>query len=1248
MNSNSSKRNLAFVVPTLSEVAAQNEEIVELLLFAAAHLNQVTSQHPAQLISATIITVEPDTSGWSNVSALLPKEVLKHVTVEMLKEPATPNLAVAGHKPAYNFYEFLKDRAFNEVHCLDRRGVVYYPTLAKQLGLYFLDTLFVVHVTGGTVFQKEVEDNLLDDVNALMDDLLERGSLERADAIVVHDRLAWQWYQPKLDPRRDVSIHEWSWDQAQPLTVAAESARKNSTPSIIYYGPLSAAGGLPLFCDAIGRVLPVLKEPVEVVFVGTPQAVGGMDAVSYIRLRSAKWNIPVTIKRDLSLNDEIEFVFGLAGVVVCNTVRRENLRARLIKNSGLPVVHIKHRQNSQINIDAQPGTANPGQTAQAIINALQTLPRQHTLTPPSLLKLWQTGRPPLPALDELSASPPLHMETLTGPKVSVCITHFSRPKELRRALASLKQQTYKNFEVLVVDDGSPNPQVQKELAAIKAEIEPLGWRLLVQENRYLGAARNFGARHLTGDYLLFMDDDNVAKPHEISTLVAVANRTGAEIVTTFCDVFEVDETLAGAEPPPLRYTPFGPDPALGVLSNCYGDANALYERQAFDKLGGFTEDYGITHEDWELFCRASIAGVKMVCVPEPLFWYRVSLGGMFRGEQTQLHKSANLRRHIRPYLEQLPYYQAKLVQLAQGLSTDLPVTPVGPATRVAGPPQLRAGHEQLPYARVAIITRTKDRPVLLRRAIRSALDQTFQDWLMVIVNDGGNPDVVKLVVEEVADEVNGRILMVHHPISLGMQTASNAGINSCDSDFIVIHDDDDSWEPNFLARTVSHLDTHGWNPKLGGVTTWSNLIIEHIDDEDNIVRHNNYIFNDQLYNLSLVDLAIENRFPPISFIFRRAALEAIGPYREQYGVLGDWDFHLRMLQRFNIDVIPEPLANYHHRTNTTTGAYGNSVHTQNSTHRAKRAEFVNDLVRGQGEPAGGISLAQLLTMGDMQSTLFTQQQQEFQRLHDYVSTIEQQIMYISARVDGNSVREQVRNFVRNGDFRLWPGPGEMVKDPSNTYAYVEFCPGFVICFDGRRISYAVERRKWLGDGLKLPFGKNYLHIKNDGYTKGGSWFNLECTMPEVVSLSGNMLVVSAVCRLHSPRNWFIVSGRFELGDGRQVAWPEQVVSVSREFQKLTFTVKCPAVQKEELKRGHQARIILKLPHDQPFELDLADFQVELGTRPSEFIYNGQFSLQERVSMVLKKVKKSWKKLGQLSVPSNSAVSQEVDVEYTSS
>src|SRR4030095_2041256 len=142
-----------------------------------------------------------------------------------------------------------------------------------------------------------------------------------------------------------------------------------------------------------------------------------------------------------------------------------------------------------------------------------------------------------------------------------------------------------------------------------------------------------------------------------------------------------------------------------------------------------------------------------------------------------------------------------------------------------------------------------------------------------------------------------------------------------------------------------------------------------------------------------------NRFPPISFLFRRAALEVVGPFREQHGVLGDWDFHLRVLRQFDIDVIPEPLANYHHRVKGTAGVYGNSVHVQTDVHRGKRVELINGVVRGRLGEDNGLPLAQLLTLGELQHALLAEQRREFQRLHDYIWTIEQRITYISSRVE---------------------------------------------------------------------------------------------------------------------------------------------------------------------------------------------------------------------------------------------------------
>src|SRR5690606_34179934 len=101
---------------------------------------------------------------------------------------------------------------------------------------------------------------------------------------------------------------------------------------------------------------------------------------------------------------------------------------------------------------------------------------------------------------------------------------------------------------------------------------------------------------------------------------------------------------------------------------------------------------------------------------------------------------------------------------------------------------------------VAIITRTKNRPLLLQRAAESVASQTYPNYVWTIVNDGGDEALVRKVVE--ASRVDRRkIILVSNRDSLGMEAASNAGIANCRSDFIVIHDDDDSWEPTFLEET---------------------------------------------------------------------------------------------------------------------------------------------------------------------------------------------------------------------------------------------------------------------------------------------------------------------------------------------------------------------------------------------------------------------------------------------------------------
>lgn len=100
------------------------------------------------------------------------------------------------------------------------------------------------------------------------------------------------------------------------------------------------------------------------------------------------------------------------------------------------------------------------------------------------------------------------------PSVSVVIPTFGRPGKVAASLLALDRQEVEAFEVVVVDDGSPQPVTRETLP----EPHRFTLRILRQENRGPAAARNFGAEKATGKILFFTDDDCLPRPDWVSAL----------------------------------------------------------------------------------------------------------------------------------------------------------------------------------------------------------------------------------------------------------------------------------------------------------------------------------------------------------------------------------------------------------------------------------------------------------------------------------------------------------------------------------------------------------------------------------------------------------------------------------------------------------------------------------------------------------------------------------------------------------
>ena len=231
---------------------------------------------------------------------------------------------------------------------------------------------------------------------------------------------------------------------------------------------------------------------------------------------------------------------------------------------------------------------------------------------------------------------------------------------------------------------------------------------------------------------------------------------------------------------------------------------------------------------------------------------------------------------------------------------------------------------------VAVITRTKDRPQMLRRAISSVGSQTLKDYLHVIVNDGGDASVVEDVINEFSNNIKQRIKCIHNKTSHGMEAASNIGLKASQSKYIAIHDDDDTWAKDFLKQTTERLTTNG----MKGVVVHTEQVIEAIEEDGTIKKISSTRFNPEIREINFYDMFKRNYATPITFLFERSVFDVIGMYDESLMVCGDWDFALRFIRHWDIDFLDsqEPLAFYHLRPDAT-GINGNSVISGFDKHR---------------------------------------------------------------------------------------------------------------------------------------------------------------------------------------------------------------------------------------------------------------------------------------------------------------------------
>ena len=224
-------------------------------------------------------------------------------------------------------------------------------------------------------------------------------------------------------------------------------------------------------------------------------------------------------------------------------------------------------------------------------------------------------------------------------------------------------------------------------------------------------------------------------------------------------------------------------------------------------------------------------------------------------------------------------------------------------------------------ARVAIITRTKDRPILLERALQAVDDQTFQNYVHVVLNDGGNKEVFEAVVKRYP---NKRRTIIQNTQSVGIIPALNQAIQSVDSEFITILDDDDSWHSEKL-KVVD--DFFGQYPTTQAVVVKMDIVVEDIKDKV-IVKKEQYLHPDSGDGeINLYKQCTRNYLSNGAITYRRTLYDTLKGYDEHLRTAEDWDFGIRLLMQTDVEFIRSDTSFvYYHQRPMQQGTEGNSVH----------------------------------------------------------------------------------------------------------------------------------------------------------------------------------------------------------------------------------------------------------------------------------------------------------------------------------
>lgn len=383
------------------------------------------------------------------------------------------------------------------------------------------------------------------------------------------------------------------------------------------------------------------------------------------------------------------------------------------------------------------------------------------------------------------------------PVVSVVITCHDLGAYLDQAVQSVLNQTYRDFEIIIVDDGSTDAATRLMLTTY---LRP-HTQIVRTEHLGLAGARNFGARKAKGRYISFLNADSVLEPTFLERIVEVLE-SDPSVSFAFCWLKTFGEVEFQCSPSTYEF------PRL--LAEDTVCSAALMRTDVLRAVDGFDSHMPVAgYEDWNLAITLVERGFHGAIVPEYLFRDRIRAGSM-SAVCTAPENHARLMRYL---VEKHPdSYQKHLLGVLETIETRtnelhgsfLPVhsSETDVVDRLECALRNHLGEPTPSAPRVSVVITCHDQGLGLAELLQTLVGQSVPELQIIIVDDDSTDPLTLQVVAACASAG----LPVVRTSGIGSAAARNTGLGRAQADYIFALGAEQTVDPEFIARAVETLD----------------------------------------------------------------------------------------------------------------------------------------------------------------------------------------------------------------------------------------------------------------------------------------------------------------------------------------------------------------------------------------------------------------------------------------------------------